>query len=173
MSNINLYNYIESIRNFPKKGILFRDISPLLANFDALSELRNIFLNEALKYKIDYVAGIDARGFLFSTLLSQDLKVGSILIRKPDKLPGELYTRTYKLEYGESKLSIKKSLDIKNKNIILIDDLLATGGTLKCAEDLINDNGGNVTLSMVVIELIGLKGKHQLSSNFYSVLKYD
>ena len=84
MSNINLYNYIESISDFPKKGILFRDISPLLANFEAISELRNIFLNEALKYKIDYVAGIDARGFLFSTLLSQDLKVGSILIRKPD-----------------------------------------------------------------------------------------
>ena len=173
MSNINLYNYIESISNFPKKGILFRDISPLLANFEAISELRNIFLNEALKYKIDYVAGIDARGFLFSTLLSQDLKVGSILIRKPDKLPGQLYTRAYKLEYGESNLSIKKSLNIKNKNIILIDDLLATGGTLKCAEDLINDNGGNVTLSMVVIELVSLKGRHKLSSNFYSVLKYD
>ena len=100
MSNINLYNYIDSIKDFPKKGILFRDISPLLQDYNALSELRTLFYNESVKYKVDYVAGLDARGFLFSSLLSQDLKVGSIMIRKSNKLPGNLYTRDYELEYG-------------------------------------------------------------------------
>ena len=173
MSNINLYNYVESIKDFPKKGILFRDISPLLQDYNAFSKLRNYFYNEAIKHKIDYVAGLDARGFLFSSLLSQDLKVGSIMIRKSNKLPGNLYTRDYELEYGLSSLSIQKSRDIKGKNIILIDDLLATGGTLKCAENLINDNGGQVVISIVAIELLSLKGRNKISSKLFSVLQYD
>jgi len=173
VSNINLYNYIESVKDFPKNGILFRDISPLLQNFEALSSLRTLFFQEASKYNIDYVATLDARGFLFSSLLSQDLKVGTILIRKPNKLPGALYTRTYELEYNKSSLSIQKSRNIKGKNIVLVDDLLATGGTLQCAENLINDNGGKVILSMVAIELMALKGREKISSNLFSVLQYD
>ena len=173
MSNINLYNYVDSIKDFPKEGILFRDISPLLQDYTALSKLRALFYNEAVKHKIDYVAGLDARGFLFSSLLSQDLRLGSIMIRKSNKLPGDLYTREYELEYGKSSLSIQKSRDIKGKKIILIDDLLATGGTLKCAESLIHDNGGQVAVSMVAIELLSLKGREKLSSNVFSVLQYD
>tara|TARA_B100001778_G_scaffold328664_1_gene328438 strand:+ start:1722 stop:2243 length:522 start_codon:yes stop_codon:yes gene_type:complete len=173
MSNINLYNYVDSIKDFPKKGILFRDISPLLQDYNAFSELRALFYNESVKHKIDYVAGLDARGFLFSSLLSQDLKVGSIMIRKSNKLPGDLHTLDYDLEYGKSSLSIQKSRDIKGKKIILIDDLLATGGTLKCAENLIHDNGGQVVLSMVAIELLSLKGRENLSSNLFSILQYD
>ena len=145
----------------------------MLQDYNAFSKLRNYFYNEAIKHKIDYVAGLDARGFLFSSLLSQDLKVGSIMIRKSNKLPGELYTRTYELEYGKSSLSIQRSRNIKGKKIILVDDLLATGGTLKCAENLIHDNGGKVITSMVVIELLSLKGKENLSSSLFSVLQYD
>ena len=95
------------------------------------------------------------------------------MIRKSNKLPGDLHTLDYDLEYGKSSLSIQKSRDIKGKKIILIDDLLATGGTLKCAENLIHDNGGQVVLSMVAIELLSLKGRQKLSSNLFSILQYD
>ena len=95
------------------------------------------------------------------------------MIRKSNKLPGNLYSRDYELEYGLSSLSIQKSRDIKGKNIILIDDLLATGGTLKCAENLINDNGGQVVISIVAIELLSLKGRNKISSKLFSVLQYD
>jgi adenine phosphoribosyltransferase len=95
------------------------------------------------------------------------------MIRKEGKLPGGVISKEYQLEYGVSKLSIKKNLDLKNKNIILIDDLLATGGTLRCAEDLITFSKGTVVSSLVIIELVGLLGKDQLNSTLHSLLKYD
>ena len=116
---------------------------------------------------------MDARGFLFSTLIADALGVGSFMIRKEGKLPGGVVSKEYELEYGVSKLSVKKNLDLKNKNIILIDDLLATGGTLKCAEDLISFSKGTVVSSLVVIELVALSGKNKLNSTVHSLLKYD
>ena len=95
------------------------------------------------------------------------------MIRKEGKLPGGVVSKEYELEYGVSKLSVKKNLDLKNKNIILIDDLLATGGTLKCAEDLISFSKGTVVSSLVVIELVALSGKNKLNSTVHSLLKYD
>ena len=95
------------------------------------------------------------------------------MIRKEGKLPGDVISKEYELEYGVSKLSIKKKIDLKNKNIILIDDLLATGGTLRCAEDLISFSKGNVVSSLVIIELVALSGKDKLNSIVHSLLKYD
>ena len=170
---MKLKDYIEEIPDFPVKGILFKDISPLLANFEAMNYVKTSFLDIIKSYNVDYIAGIDARGFLFSTLLADALGVGSFMIRKEGKLPGKVITKEYNLEYGTSKMSIKKNINLKNKNTILVDDLLATGGTLKCAEDLINISGGNVLLSLTVIELTNLNGYKNLNSKVYSLVKYD
>ena len=173
MSNINLYDFIDEIQDFPKKGILFRDISPLLEDKDAFKLLILKMLKEINNYKIDLIAGIDSRGFLFSTILAHQLNVGSIMIRKPNKLPGNVIEKKYELEYGYSILTLQKKRNLNGKNLLIVDDLLATGGTLKCAEDLISEVGGNVVLSIVAIELNALKGREKIQSDFFSVLSYD
>ena len=170
---MKLKDYIEEIPDFPVKGILFKDISPLLANYQAMNHIKLSFLDIIKSYDVDYIAGIDARGFLFSTLLADALAIGSFMIRKEGKLPGEVITKEYSLEYGTSKMSIKKNINLKNKNIILVDDLLATGGTLKCAEELINTKEGNVLFSLTVIELKNLNGYKNLNSKVYSLVKYN
>ena len=95
------------------------------------------------------------------------------MIRKQGKLPGDVISKTYNLEYGSSSLTIQKKINLRNKNVILVDDLLATGGTLKCAEDLVFISNGNVVASLVLIELVALMGKKVLNSPVYSLLKYD
>ena len=170
---MNLYDYIEEIPDFPVKGILFKDISLLLAKNEAVNKVKTDFLKLIKPYQVDLIGGLDARGFLFSTLIADALGVGSFMIRKEGKLPGGVISKEYELEYGVAKLSVKKNLDLKNKNIILIDDLLATGGTLKCAEDLISFSKGTVVSSLVVIELVALSGKDKLNSTVHSLLKYD
>ena len=171
---MKLKDYIEEIPDFPVKGILFKDISFLLSNFKAMNYVKTSFLNIIKSYNIDYIAGIDARGFfLFSTLLADALGVGSFMVRKEGKLPGKVITKEYNLEYGTSKMSIKKNINLKNKNIILVDDLLATGGTLRCAEELINIKEGIVLFSITVIELIKLNGYKNLNSKVYSLVKYN
>ena len=157
MSNINLYDFIDEIQNFPKKGILFRDISPLLEDKDAFKLLILKMLHQIINYKIDLIAGIESRGFLFSTILAHQLNIGSIMIRKPNKLPGNVIKKKYELEYGSSTLSLQKKRNLNGKNLLIVDDLLATGGTLKCAEELISEVGGNVVLTGVAIELNALK----------------
>ena len=173
MSNINLYDFIDEIQDFPKKGILFRDISPLLEDKDAFKFLILKMLKEINNYKIDLIAGVDSRGFLFSTILAYQLNVGSIMIRKTNKLPGDVIEKKYELEYGYSILTLQKKRNLNGKNLLIVDDLLATGGTLKCAEDLISEVGGNVVLIGVAIELNALKGREKIKSDFFSVLSYD
>ena len=170
---MKLKDYIEEIPDFPVKGILFKDISFLLSNFKAMNYVKTSFLNIIKSYNVDYIAGIDARGFLFSTLLADALGVGSFMVRKEGKLPGKVITKEYNLEYGTSKMSIKKNINLKNKNIILVDDLLATGGTLRCAEELINIKERIVLFSITVIELIKLNGYKNLNSKVYSLVKYN
>jgi adenine phosphoribosyltransferase len=174
MDKFIIDNFIASIKDFPKKGILFRDISPLLASHYAMSNIIKKFQKIALNLEnqIDYIAGIESRGFLFSTLLADKLEIGSIMLRKPGKTPGDFIQKTYTLEYGNSSLTLKKSLDLKNKNIIIIDDLIATGGSLSCAESLFNEAGARVLACFVVIELTELKGKKALASQLYSLKKY-
>ena len=167
-----LKDYIEEIPDFPVKGILFKYISPLLENYKAMNYVKTSFLDIIKSCDVDCIGGIDARGFLFSTLLADALCVSSFMIRKEGKLPGEVITKKYSLEYGSSKLSIKKNVNLKNKNVILVDDLLATGGTLKCTEELVNIAGGNVLLLLTVIELTKLTGYKILNSKVHSLVKY-
>ena len=169
---MNLKDYIEEIPDFPVKGVLFKDISSLLENYQAMNYVKTSFLDIIKSCDVDYIGGIDARGFLFSTLLADALGIGSFMIRKEGKLPGEVFTKKYSLEYGSSKLSIKKNVNLKNKNVILVDDLLATGGTLKCTEELVNIAGGNVLLLLTVIELTKLTGYKILNSKVHSLVKY-
>ena len=108
---MNLYDYIEEIPDFPVKGILFKDISPLLAKNEAVNKVKTDFLKLTKPYQVDLIGGLDARGFLFSTLIADALGVGSFMIRKEGKLPGGVISKEYELEYGISKLSVKKNLD--------------------------------------------------------------
>ena len=172
MSNLNLYDFIDEIQDFPKKGILFKDISPLLEDKNAFRLLILKMFRETKNYKIDLIAGIDSRGFLFSTILAHQLNIGSIMIRKPNKLPGNVIEKNYELEYGNSSLSLQKKRNLDGKNLLIVDDLLATGGTVKCAEELIFEAGGKVVLIMVAIELNGLKGREKIKSDVFSILNY-
>ena len=173
MSNLNLYDFIDEIQDFPKKGILFKDISPFFEDKVAFKLLILKMIHQINNYKIDLIAGIEARGFLFSTILAHQLNIGSIMIRKPNKLPGNLIEKKYELEYGSSTLSLQQKRNLNGKNLLIIDDLLATGGTLKCAEELISEVGGKVVLTGVAIELNALKGREKIKSDFFSVLSYD
>ena len=172
MHNFDLDKYINTTQDFPKKGILFRDISPLLANHKAITTVIDIFEEKARFLKADFIAGIESRGFLFSTLLASRLEIGSFMIRKPGKLPGDLIEKSYSLEYGESKLSIQKSKNIANKKVIIIDDLIATGGSLSCAESLINESKARVMSCFVLVELLDLNGSNLIDSNIFSIKKY-
>ena len=172
MSDFDLDNYISNTKDFPKKGILFKDISPLLLNHHAMTKVIDIFATKALDLDVDLIAGIESRGFLFSTLLASRLGFGSLMIRKPGKLPGDLIEKSYSLEYGQSKLSIQKSKNIANKKVIIIDDLIATGGSLACAESLINKAKAKVIGCFVLIELLELNGSNLIDSNIFSIKKY-
>ena len=172
MSDFDLDNYISNTKDFPKKGILFKDISPLLLNHKAMTKVIDIFATNASNMNADLIAGIESRGFLFSTLLASRLGIGSLMIRKPGKLPGDLIEKSYSLEYGQSKLSIQKSKNIANKKVIIIDDLIATGGSLACAESLINKAKAKVIGCFVLIELLELNGSNLIDSNIFSIKKY-
>ena len=168
---MKLKDYIEEIPDFPVKGILFKDISPLIANYQAMSYVKSSFLDIIKSYHVDYIGGIDARGFLFSTLLADALGVGSFMIRKEGKLPGKVITKEYSLEYGTSKMSIKQNINLKNKNIILVDDLLATGGTIECVANLIRKSGKKVIGSVTVVELVEFNGRSLFNFPVESMLR--
>ena len=172
MSDFDLDNYISNTEDFPKKGILFKDISPLLLNHKAMTKVIDIFATNASNMNADLIAGIESRGFLFSTLLASRLGIGSLMIRKPGKLPGDLIEKSYSLEYGDSKLSIQKSKNIANKKVIIIDDIIATGGSLSCAELLINEAKAKVISCFVLIELLELNGSNLIDSDIFSIKQY-
>ena len=168
----DLHKWIKSYPDFPSKGILFRDISPLLAEPEALKLLKESFTKAIKPLSPKYIAGIDARGFLFCTLVAESLGVGALMIRKPNKLPGDLIEKSYELEYGSSSLSMQKN-DLRGKSVVIIDDLLATGGSLKCAKDLLESQEAKVIGAAVVIELKSLKGSSKLEMPIISLVSYE
>ena len=146
-------------------------ISPLLAEPKALSLLKDRFVEIIKPLNADYVAGIDARGFLFCTLVAEHLGLGALMIRKPNKLPGELIEKSYELEYGSNSLTVQKK-DLEGKSIVIIDDLLATGGSMQCSKELLESLGANVLAGAVVIELKSLKGSSKLDIPIISPVSY-
>ena len=172
MAKFNIDDHIAAYPDFPEEGILFRDISPLLANPAAMAETVEMFYERLKVYEPEGFAGIESRGFLFSTLMANRFGCGSIMLRKPGKLPGKLRTESYALEYGQNTLAIQENAPINGKRIILIDDLLATGGTVKAAKSLIAGLGGNPVACAVVIHLDALGGQDVIDMPLVALTQY-
>ena len=165
--------WIKCYPDFPREGILFRDISPLLASPEGMSMVKKEFVSLISDWKPDLIAGIDARGFLFSSLIGEAMNIGTLMIRKSGKLPGEVIERSYDLEYGSNKLAMQKTNRLKDKKVIIMDDLLATGGTLMCARELIESQGALVCGCAVVVELSFLRGSELLECPVVSLASYE
>jgi adenine phosphoribosyltransferase len=163
MDNI-LKQYIRDVPDFPKKGIIFKDITTLLKNSVSLKLTLDILYDKVKDQKIDKVVGIEARGFIFGAMLAEKLNAGFIPVRKPGKLPAEVFQQTYELEYGTDTIEIHKDAISKGDRILLHDDLLATGGTAKAACDLIEKIGGTIVEALFIIELGFLNGRDQLKN---------
>jgi len=170
---IDLKKYIETYLDFPKPGILFYDISSLMINKDIWQETINQFSTLVKKHNPEVLAGIESRGFIFASTIAYKLNCEVVMIRKKGKLPGKTISHTYKLEYGEDCLEIQKKDNLKNKNIILIDDLLATGGTASVAIKLLQKTSMNVSAFLTLIELTNLRGRKNISVQTESLLSFD
>ena len=170
---IDLKKHIETYPDFPKTGILFYDISSLMANAKIWHETINQFSTLVKKYNPEVLAGIESRGFIFASTIAYKLNCEVVMIRKKGKLPGKTISHTYKLEYGEDCLEIQKKDNLKNKNIILIDDLLATGGTASVAIKLLQKTSMNVSAFLTLIELTNLRGRKNISVQTESLLSLD
>ena len=166
------YNkFIRNISDFPKKGIVFKDITPLLSNKKSFSSLMNTIKNRYENYNIDKVVGIEARGFILGSALAILLNCGFTPIRKKGKLPFKTFSETYDLEYGKDTLEIHKDAFNKNDNIIIVDDVLATGGTIKASFKLLQNFEINIIETFFLIEILKLEGKKNLDFNYFSLIK--
>ena len=164
--------YIRDVPDFPKPGIIFKDITPLLGNAEALSSTIDQLGESFPSDDYDLVCGIESRGFIFGTALSNQLGKGFVPIRKPGKLPHETASQTYELEYGSDTLEIHTDA-VRGKRVLIIDDLLATGGTMRAAIDLVNKVGGQTIGCSVVIELEFLAGRKRLAGTpVTSLIRY-
>lgn len=161
---LNIKDYINAYNDFPQKGILFRDLSPLLASADAMTYSVETFYEKLKPFEPDIIAGIESRGFLFSTLVANRFNIGSIMLRKPGKLPGDIITESYSLEYGQNTLAAQQNEHLKGKNIVILDDLLATGGTIVAAQNIIKKLGAKPVAVAVIIHLKALEGENKLQN---------
>jgi adenine phosphoribosyltransferase len=174
MLTMNLLDYLPGVPNFPKPGILFRDISPLLANPEAFKEAIHQMAVVAKDFDYTHILGIESRGFIFGSALALQAQKGLSLARKPNKLPLASHRQSYGLEYGVDSLEIQQSSIPKGARVLLLDDVLATGGTLIAADKLIRTAGFEVAGALTLLEIEILKGKqlldqHRISN--HSVLK--
>lgn len=172
--NLELKSKIRVIEDFPEKGISFKDITTLINDGKAFSEAVNLIV-EDLKYReVEYIAGPEARGFLFGATVAYALGIGFIPVRKPGKLPAETISYEYELEYGTNTLEIHKDSIEKGKKVAIVDDLLATGGTILSTAKLIESIGGEVVAMEFLIELESLKGREKLNKyHVNSLIKYE
>lgn len=161
---INLKDFIRDIPDFPKNGILFKDITPLLQDREALAVALRTLLDLLKDQKIDKVVGIEARGFFFGTLLAEKLGAGFVPVRKPGKLPFATFKEPYELEYGMDILEMHEDAIQKGENILLHDDVLATGGTAAAAAKLVEKAGGRIVQCNFLMEISSLNGRHKLKN---------
>jgi len=166
---MNLKNFIRSIPDYPKKGILFRDITTLIKDEKAFAESINQIVQRSKGFKIDKIAAIESRGFVFASAVSYLLKKPFIMLRKKNKLPAETYSVDFELEYGTATIEVHKdSIDIGD-SVLIIDDLIATGGTAKAAATLVELSGGNIAAFIFAINLFDLGGSNNLVKKGYQV----
>ena len=166
---MNLKNYIRSIPDYPKKGILFRDITTLIKDEKAFAESINQIVERSKRFKIDKIAAIESRGFVFASAVSYLLKKPFILLRKKNKLPAETYSVDFELEYGKATIEVHKDSITKGDSVLIIDDLIATGGTAEAAAKLVEISGGNISAFIFAINLFDLGGSDNLVNKGYLV----
>ncbi len=172
--NINeLKKSIRDVPDFPKKGIIFKDITTLLKNPLYFKSSIELLIQECRKYSVDKVIGIESRGFILGAPIALELNTGFVPIRKPGKLPAETCSETYELEYGKDSIEMHKDAINPGDKVVIIDDLLATGGTAKAACDLVGKCGGEPVLIAFLIELAFLKGRDKLKGrNIFALLDF-
>ena len=162
MNNNKLKLLVDSYKNFPQEGIVFRDVLPILMNPDIFSDLIKEISSSDVLRNSDALIAIDARGFIFGAAIAFNVSKPLVVARKPGKLPGDLTSKSYLLEYGENSLSIQKE-SLKNYNsYLIVDDLLATGGTVSCVAEIIKEQKKEVTGLSVVVELAELNAREKL-----------
>ncbi len=166
---MDLKDYIRSIKDYPKKGILFRDITTLIKNENAFEESINQIVERSKKFKIDKIAAIESRGFVFASAVSYILKKPFIMLRKKNKLPADVHSVDFELEYGTATIEVHKDSISQNDSVLIIDDLIATGGTAEAAAKLIEVSEGNVAAFIFVINLFDLGGCDNLLKKGYNV----
>ena len=166
---MNLKEYIRSIPDYPKKGILFRDITTLIKNEKAFEETINQIVEKSKNFSFNKIAAIESRGFVFASAVSYILKKPFIMLRKKNKLPAEVHSVDFELEYGTATIEVHKDSVEENDNVLIIDDLIATGGTAEAAAKLIELSKGNVSAFVFVIDLFDLGGCEILKKKKYKV----
>ena len=166
---MNLKDFIRSIPDYPKKGILFRDITTLIKDEKAFSETINQIVEKSKKYKFKKIAAIESRGFVFASAVSYILKKPFIMLRKKNKLPADVHSVDFELEYGTATIEIHKDSIKEKDNVLIIDDLIATGGTAEAAAKLIEISKGKVAAFIFVINLFDLGGCKNLKKKKYFV----
>ena len=166
---MNLKDFIRSIPDYPKKGILFRDITTLIKDEKAFHETINQIVQKSKSLKFDKIAAIESRGFVFASAVSYILKKPFIMLRKKDKLPAEVHSVDFELEYGTATIEVHKDSINKDDKVLIIDDLIATGGTAKAAAELVEISGGKVECFIFVINLFDLNGSDNLVRKGYKV----
>ena len=165
---MDLKKYIRSIPDYPKKGILFRDITTLIKNERAFSQCIDEIVSQSKKFDFNKIAAIESRGFVFASAISYLLKKPFILLRKKGKLPAETHSVEFELEYGKATMEIHKDSIVKNDFVLLIDDLIATGGTAEAAAKLVEKSEGKVAGFLFVINLFDLNGIKKLKEKGYN-----
>ena len=166
---MNLKEYIRSIPDYPKKGILFRDITTLIKNDKAFAESINQLVDRSKKYEFNKIAAIESRGFVFASAMSYILKKPFIMLRKKNKLPADVHSVDFELEYGTATIEVHKDSFNENDNVLIIDDLIATGGTAEAAAKLVEISKSKVAGFMFVINLFDLGGCDNLLKKGYKV----
>jgi adenine phosphoribosyltransferase len=169
IKKMNLKDHIRSIKDYPKKGILFRDITTLIKDEKAFGATIDKIIDQSKKYKIDKIAAIESRGFVFASAVSYLMKKPFILLRKKNKLPADTHSIDFKLEYGTATIEVHKDSINENDSVLIIDDLIATGGTAEAAAKLIEISKGKVAAFIFVINLFDLGGCENLIKKGYKV----
>lgn len=171
---VDLASIIRDIPDFPKTGIVFKDITPLLAEPAAMKQVADDLAARFAGLDVDLIAGVEARGFLFGPLLAERLGVGFIPVRKPGKLPYKKISRSYGLEYGKATIEVHTDAVKKGQRVLMVDDLLATGGTMAAACELIEELGGEIAGCAFVVELSFLPGREKLAKyNVQTLVQFD
>jgi adenine phosphoribosyltransferase len=169
----DLKHIIRDIPDFPKKGIIFKDITTLLQDAKSYQRMVDLLAHRYIGQHIDKVVGVEARGFIIGSVLAYKLGAGVVLVRKPGKLPSETFSKTYDLEYGTDTLEIHKDAIKPGEKILIADDLLATGGTMAAVVDMVKQQGGDIVECCFMTELTFLEGRKRLpEGKVYSLLQF-